>query len=60
MKLFNKEKVQEKVCDHLYDQLFIEKDIKQYCDIFVFKCQKCGEETRLKISMEVVKYIMWR
>jgi len=59
MSLFKKEKSEENVCDHLYYQLFLEEDIKQNCDIFVFKCQKCGEETRLKVSKEAVKNIMW-
>lgn len=37
-------------CDHIYDAIFYEEDIRNCCAYLILKCDRCGEETKMRIT----------
>lgn len=46
----DEEKKKDNKCDHIYDVMFYEDDIKNCCAYLLFKCDHCGEETKMRIT----------
>ena len=41
-------------CDHKYDEVFYEEDIRNgYKSYLIFKCYRCGKETRINITQRL-------
>lgn len=37
-------------CDHIYDTVFFGDDMRHCCCFLLFKCDRCGEETKIEIT----------
>ena len=41
-------------CDHIYDAVYMSVNIKHNCADLLFKCDRCGEETKIKITKRLM------
>jgi len=44
------EKKKDNKCDHVYDVMLYEDDIINCSAYLIFKCDRCGEETKMRIT----------
>ena len=49
------EKREAEECDHFYDAVICEEDIRKCQNYLVFKCYRCGKETRMSISQRLTR-----
>lgn len=49
----DEEKKENNKCDHIYDGIFYEPDIRRCYGYLVFKCERCGEVTKLGITKKL-------
>ena len=47
---YRSEEEKKNKCDHVYDVVLYEDDIRNCCAYLIFKCAHCGEETKMRIT----------
>ena len=45
-------------CDHIYDVMLYAPDVRHCCVYLVFKCDRCGEETKIRITERLMSKLI--